>query len=193
MAILACVPNLTIETREVRNEGSNSLSVQPRLPGSHQLTRQGNLHPVQTPSLLSIATKSITQSSDAPSNGSDVYFFVGSRAQTDMLFGKGQIAGLPGLGSAFNTNVTINLAPIADITDGYTQWFGRLIDEGHKIAYLAGYLGTAYVPGQISTRDIIFTSSTPHVAVSTIIFPLLSALIVLAPPLSTSSRPQLLM
>ncbi|KIJ59438.1 hypothetical protein HYDPIDRAFT_118539 [Hydnomerulius pinastri MD-312] len=175
MAILACVPNLTIETREVRSEGNGLLSVQPRPPGGHQLTRQGNLHPVQTPSLLSIATKSITQSSGALSNGSDMYFFLGSKVQADMLFGKGQIGSLPGLGSVFDTNVTINLAPIADITEAYTQ----VLQSASK-PYLAGFMGTAYVPGRVSTRDIIFTSSTPHVAVSTVIFALLSALIVLA-------------
>ncbi|KAF8554663.1 hypothetical protein OG21DRAFT_1037027 [Imleria badia] len=59
MAILACLPNIKIETREVRNDGHGLFSVQP-LPAGRQLTRQGNLNPIQTTALFSIATMSLT-------------------------------------------------------------------------------------------------------------------------------------
>jgi len=71
--------------------------------------------------------------------------------------------------------VTISLAPIEDITQGYTQ-----ILRSVAKSYLAGYLGTAYVPGRISESEIIFAASIPHLAVSSAVFVLLAALIILA-------------
>lgn len=48
------------------------------------------------------------------------------------------------------------------------------------LAYLAGYLGTAYVPGRISASEIVFAASIPNVAVASAVFALLAATIVLA-------------
>ncbi|KAF9230696.1 hypothetical protein BU15DRAFT_83312 [Melanogaster broomeanus] len=122
MATLVCMPNITIETREVRNEGHGLLEV-----------------------------------------------------QAEVLYGKQQWEGLPGLGAPEGTNVTITPAPLEDIVKGYTQ----IIQSAAK-SYLAGYLGTAYVPGRVSTTEIIFSSSIPNVVVSTVIFSILTVLIVLA-------------
>ncbi|KAF9236450.1 hypothetical protein BU15DRAFT_77031 [Melanogaster broomeanus] len=153
MTILVCVPNVTIETRE--------------------LTRQGNLHPVQTTSLFSIATMSLTEGAGPGEDGSE-YDSLGSQVQGEVLYGKQQWDGLPILASP-RTNLTITLAPLEDITKGYTQ----IIQSAAK-SYLAGYLGTAYVPGRLSTTEVIFSSSIPNVAVSTVIFIILAVLIILA-------------
>lgn len=47
-----------------------------------------------------------------------------------------------------------------------------------RTAYLASYLGTAYVPGRVAVTEIVFAASIPNLAVSTAVFALLCALIV---------------
>lgn len=49
-----------------------------------------------------------------------------------------------------------------------------------RTAYLNGYLGTAYVPGRISATELVFAASIPNLAVSSAVFVLLIALIILA-------------
>jgi len=120
MAILACIPNITIETREVRNDGHGLLSVQP-LPAGHQLTRQGNLNPIQTTALFSIATMSLAESAGALSGTRIQYYSLGSQVQGDVLFGKALFEGLPGTDAPYGTTATISPAPIENITQGYTQ------------------------------------------------------------------------
>ncbi|KAF9236441.1 hypothetical protein BU15DRAFT_77022 [Melanogaster broomeanus] len=174
MATLVCMPNITIETREVRNEGHGLLEVQPR-PATGQLAQQGNLHPVQTTFLFSIATSSLTLSGGPMTVNRSDYLALGSQVQAEVLYGKQQWEGLPGLGAPEGTNVTITPAPLEGIVKGYTH----IIQSAAK-SYLAGYLGTAYVPGRVSTTEIIFSSSIPNVVVSTVIFTILTVLIVLA-------------
>jgi hypothetical protein len=198
MAILVCIPNITIETREVRNDGYGVFSVQP-LPAGGQLTRQGNLNLIQTTALFSIATMSLTQSAGQLSETQIEYTSLGSQVQGDVLFGKGLIESLPGYDVTDGTMVTIFPAPIEDITQGYTQilrssakctfivsfsfsYYFFLFDLCALFctAYLAGYLGTAYVPGRISDSEIVFAASIPNLAVSTAVFALLTVLIILA-------------
>ena len=121
MAILTCIPNITIETREVRNDGHGMLSVQPLPAGSSPLTRQGNLNPVQTTALFSIATMSLSVSAGALSGKRVEYSPLGSQVQGDVLFGKAQFEGLPGTDAPQGTLATISPAPIDDIIQGYTQ------------------------------------------------------------------------
>lgn len=120
MAILACIPNITIKTREVRNDGHGRLSVQPLLAGI-QLKRQGNLNPIQTTAMFSIATMSLTQNAGALSGTQVQNYQLGSQVQGDVLFGKAQFEGLPGTNAPAGTSATIAPAPIEDITKGYTQ------------------------------------------------------------------------
>jgi hypothetical protein len=121
VAILACVPNITIETREVRSGGDGVLNVQPRPIGGKLLTRQGNLHPVQTTSLFSIATLSLSTDGGTLTGDQVQYSSFGSQVQADLLFGKDQFSALPGLDAPYGTNVTLSLAPLGNITEGYTQ------------------------------------------------------------------------
>ncbi|KAF8834837.1 hypothetical protein BDN67DRAFT_975740 [Paxillus ammoniavirescens] len=175
VAILACMPNITIETREVRSGGDGVLNVQPRPVRGKLLTRQGNLHPVQTTSLFSIATLSLSTDGGTLTGDQLQYSSFGSQVQADLLFGKDQFSALPGLGAPYGTNVTLGLAPLGNITEGYT----RIIQSAAK-SYLGGYLGKAYVPARISTTQVIFTASMPIVAVSTVLFAILTVLLLLA-------------
>lgn len=120
LAILACNPNITIETREVRNEGYGLLSVQ-ALPAGAQLSRQGNLNPIQTTALLSIVATSLWSNTGSlisvPNHNPDL----GSQVLGEVLFGKAQYDNLPGPDSAPGETVTVTPAPIANITQGYIQ------------------------------------------------------------------------
>ncbi|KAN0097968.1 hypothetical protein V8E55_002414 [Tylopilus felleus] len=174
LAILACNPNITIETREVQNEGYGLLSVQ-ALPAGAQLSRQGNLNPIQTTALLSIVATSLWSNTGSlisvPNHNPDL----GSQVLGEVLFGKAQYDNLPGPDSAPGETVTVTPAPIANITQGYIQ-----ILQSTAKPYLAGYLGAAYVPGRVSDTELVFAASIPNLAVSTAVFALLTALIVLA-------------
>ena len=131
MAILACVPNVTVETREVRNDGHGILTVQPR-PTGHQLTRQGNLNPIQTTALFSIAPMSITTSVGQLSGSFADNAQLGSQVQADILFGNSQIASLP-QDALPGTSLTLTPAPIDDITQRYTQ----LLQSSAKCVFIA--------------------------------------------------------
>ncbi|KAF8436819.1 hypothetical protein L210DRAFT_3547694 [Boletus edulis BED1] len=173
MAILACQPNTTIETREVRSDGHGLLSVQP-LPPGRQLAHQGNLNTIQTTALFSVATKSLSTGAGqltASSSG----FGLGSQVQGELLFGKAQFDGLP-TSDPFSASVaTISPAPVENITQAYIQ----VLQPAMK-TFLAGYFGTAYVPGRISETEIVFAASIPNLAVASAGFVLLAALIILA-------------
>ncbi|KAF8844778.1 hypothetical protein BDN67DRAFT_962745 [Paxillus ammoniavirescens] len=174
LVILACVPSITIETREVRSGGDGLLSVQPR-PVGELLTRQGNLHPVQTTSLFSIATLSLSTEGGSLSGDQSQYSSFGSQVLVDLLFGEKLISVPPGADLPYGANVTLSLAPLGNITEGYTQ----IIQSAAK-SYLGGYLGTAYVPARIATTQFIFAASMPIIIVSTVLFAILFALLVLA-------------
>ncbi|KAG6375169.1 hypothetical protein JVT61DRAFT_3377 [Boletus reticuloceps] len=141
------------------------------LPAGRQLTRQGNLNTIQTTALFSLATKSLTQSAGVLT-GKRRSYGLGSQVQGQVLFGKTQFDNLPLIDASFGTLVTIGPAPIEDITQGYAH-----ILQSSAKSYLAGYLGTAYVPGRISETE---PASIPNLAVASAGFALLAALIVLA-------------
>lgn len=127
-AILACIPNITIETREVRNDGQGLLSVQP-LPAGRQLTRQGNLNPTQTPALFSYVTSSLQMVSVTSSQ--NTYPELGPQVMSEFLFGKAQIDALSGSDDV-GVSVSVTPAPIENITQSYTQ----VIRSGAKRAFL---------------------------------------------------------
>ena len=114
LAFLTCKPNSVIETREIRNEGQGVLTT--ITPSSdQQLTSQGNLHPVQTPSLLSIVLSSMSANGGPLSQLSGT---LGTQVQTDFLFGQEQSNE-----AASNTNQITNLTmlPLSNLTTTYTQ------------------------------------------------------------------------
>ncbi|KAG2130896.1 hypothetical protein DEU56DRAFT_757737 [Suillus clintonianus] len=164
VAFLVCKPNVQITTREVRNNGLGMLSVQPSPNGVNYKT-QGNLHPRQTPALLSFAMMDFSANAGPFVDlVRDPYGNLGTVAQRYFLFGREKIDNLPSAGSIVNLTVlsTANLSAT----------FTTMLQSSSK-AYLTGYLGTAYVPGRLSTPEVVFATSMPHLAVSTAIFMLL--------------------
>lgn len=165
IAFLVCKPNAAIETREVRAEGGAMLSVQPLSEGK-QLTRQGNLSPRDTTTMLSIALNSLANT--GPLNFSAT-MDLGSQPQVDFLFGSKQVNSWPGTQAGSGSDiVNATFLPVANLSTA----FGQMLQSASK-AYLSGYLGTAYVPARLSALEVVFMSSLPLVTISTATFLLL--------------------
>lgn len=92
-AFLACRPNAVIQTREVISNGTGFLEILPVRNGK-QYIPQGNLHPTQTPAMLSFALSSITLYA-GPTNSSSSSAGSYTSVQADFLFGQKQIDNLP--------------------------------------------------------------------------------------------------
>ncbi|KAJ1307266.1 hypothetical protein OPQ81_001379 [Rhizoctonia solani] len=148
LSVLMCDPRLSVETREVRLEGSGKITV---VEGSG-LTRQGNLHLAQTRLLVG---KGLTKFS-TDSGPSTMFAGIGTAAQVQMFFGPVE-----------NSTVTPVLTPrpIKELTEGY-----MLAQQAAMRSYLSGRMASGVVPGRIQAMTLVFTSSLPHVIMSTILF-----------------------
>jgi hypothetical protein len=171
-AFLHCHPHSTIATHEIRSDGKGTLTVQP--DGDRSFHRQGNLNPTQTGMLLSAALM------DFNLNAGPLHTIhgLGPQAQVEFIFGKSQTAAInltlpSGGGNAAVTKVAPQA--LSDITAVYTT----MAQAAAKV-YMTGALGTAYVPGRLTTSKVVFDSSLPHVIVSTFLFLVLSLLVVVA-------------
>ncbi|KAK0451787.1 hypothetical protein EV421DRAFT_1063077 [Armillaria borealis] len=147
VGIMACSPNPTIETREVLNDGSGNLSIEPRIPRYSQ----GNLHPFQTAFLLSFALSDLHDSA-----GPTITFEgFGTELEAQLFFGFDQV-------KAFNITLdSFTFTPVSDqeITGMYT----RLLQSASKV-FVSGNLGSVYVPGRTATETAVFTSSLPVIS-----------------------------
>ncbi|QRV92668.1 peroxisomal adenine nucleotide transporter 1 [Ceratobasidium sp. AG-Ba] len=153
VAILICEPRINIETKEVRMEGDGKIHV---TEDGRTLARQWNLPAMQTRLLMSRALDSYTDNSGPDSD----FGGIGKVAQVRLLFGP--------QGRASETK-TLTPLPIDELAREY-----NLALQASMRAYLSGSLGSAIVPGRIQTSILIFTSSLPHVVVSTILFVLIA-------------------
>ncbi|KIK33184.1 hypothetical protein CY34DRAFT_813805 [Suillus luteus UH-Slu-Lm8-n1] len=152
-AFLVCKPHAVIETPEPLSEGK-------------QLTRQGNISPRDTTTMLSIALNSLANT--GPVNFSAT-MGLGSQPQVDFLFGSKQVNSWPGtLAGSGSDIVNVTFLPVANLSTA----FGQMLRSASK-AYLSGYLGTAYVPARLSALEVVFMSSLPFVIISTATFLLL--------------------
>ncbi|KAG1767558.1 hypothetical protein EDD22DRAFT_875473 [Suillus occidentalis] len=169
LSFLVCKPNITIETREVRTQGSLILEVQP-LPEGKAYRRQGNLDLMQTSFMLGVATSYLSLDSGPQTSA---WYGLGSETQVNFIFSPAQMNAI----DLSTTGVTTKLQPIPleNLTQGYTQ-----IVQAAAKAYITGGEGTAYVPGRVSSMQLIFTSSLPNVIMSTVAFALLWALTIFA-------------
>ncbi|KAJ3481629.1 hypothetical protein NLI96_g7530 [Meripilus lineatus] len=158
VAFLVCSPNIVIETREVRNDGHGQLTVME----TSYTPKQGNLHPGQTSVMFSTALRELGKSG-GPSNS---MFHTESLAI--LLFGPTVMTQEP-------SNHSFHPLPAADITELYT----RMLHSATK-AYLDGSFSTAYVPGRVSVKRLVFVSSLPQVIASTILFVLLLGILILS-------------
>ncbi|KAG1752305.1 uncharacterized protein EDB91DRAFT_1101762 [Suillus paluster] len=169
LAFLVCKPNITIETREVRTQGSFILEVQP-LPEGKAYPRQGNLDFMQTSLMFGVATSYLSTDSGPATS---TWFGLGSETQVNFLFSDAQMNAIDSnnIGGA----ITLQLSPLENLTQGYTQ-----ISQAAAKAYIMGGEGTAYVPGRVSGKQLVFTSALPNVIVATVAFVLLWALTIFA-------------
>ncbi|CAE6529852.1 unnamed protein product [Rhizoctonia solani] len=146
--ILMCDPRLSVETREVRLDGSGKITVMER----SGLTRQGNLHLAQTRILVGKALKKFDSNSgpDSPVVGA------GQEGQLQMFFG-----------AVENSTVTPVLTPrpVEELTHGY-----MVAQQAAMRTYLSGRMASSWVPGRVQEMKLVLTSSLPHVVVSTILF-----------------------
>ncbi|KAG8777749.1 hypothetical protein FRC12_000230 [Ceratobasidium sp. 428] len=149
VGVLVCDPRASVETREVRMDGSGGINV---IEDGRTFVRQGNLQITQTRLLLAKALQAYTSSS-GPTTG---FNGVGKAAQVRLLFGP--------TGNATETTILKPL-PVDQLTQNY-----NLAIQAAMRAYLSGSMATAYVPGRTQTPTLVFTSSLPHVIVSTILF-----------------------
>jgi hypothetical protein len=107
------------------------LSVQPLSEGK-QLTRQGNLSPRDTTTMLSIALNSLANT--GPSNFSAT-MDLGSQPQVDFLFGSKQVNSWPGtLAGSSSDIVNATFLPVANLSTA----FGQMLQSASK--------GTVYLP-----------------------------------------------
>lgn len=158
LAFLICAPHTDFETREVRNDGLGRLTVQ----NFSYPFRQGNLDPTQTNILLSNALSDIAQSAGPTVAGAAI---LGTEGQASLIFGPNST----NITDDFSQSMIIlKPAPIENITAAYTL----MLRSASKV-FLNGAVSKAYVPGRLSTEQIIFTSSLPQVIVSTVLFFLL--------------------
>ncbi|KAG2125401.1 hypothetical protein DEU56DRAFT_573741 [Suillus clintonianus] len=169
VAFLVCKPNVQIMTREVRNNGFGMLSVQP-IPSGVNYKTQGNLHPRQTPALFSFAMMGIAI---GPVSRNRLYYVeLGTDVQLDFLFGREQLNNLP---TRPSSTVNLTVLPTADLSLTFTS----MLQSSSK-GYLSSFLGTAYVPGRLSIPEVVFATSTPHLAISTAMFTLLFVLTIVS-------------
>ncbi|KAG8716898.1 hypothetical protein FRC09_015044 [Ceratobasidium sp. 395] len=149
VGVLVCDPRASIETREVRMDGSGGINV---IEDGRTFVRQGNLQITQTRLLLAKALYAYTSGS-GPTTG---FNGIGKAAQVRLLFGP--------TGNATETT-TLKPLPVDQLTQNY-----NLAIQAAMRSYLSGSMATAYVPGRTQTPTLVFTSSLPHVIVSTILF-----------------------
>ncbi|KAG7087197.1 hypothetical protein E1B28_013178 [Marasmius oreades] len=156
-SVLVCKPRAAVETREVRLDGNGGLEVSDR----RGLMRQGNLDDGQVSLLLGKSLVKYTTDS-GPDTG---YEGIGQAGQVRLFFGL----------NVWNWTATPVLKPhsLQDITSTY-----RSAVQASMTSYLSGKISTSFVPGRIQSVKLVFTSSLPHVIVSTVLFGIVTIWIV---------------
>ncbi|QRW17684.1 peroxisomal adenine nucleotide transporter 1 [Rhizoctonia solani] len=144
LSILMCDPRLSVETREVRLDGTGKMTVMENTG----LTRQGNLHLAQTRLLVGQALKKFSSDS-----GPDTQFTgLGQAAQLQMFFGPVE-------------NVTLTPVlkprPIEELTYGYS-----VAQQAAMRSYLSGRMSSSFVPGRMQEMNWSDTEQFTLVSVS---------------------------
>ena len=130
ISFLVCKPNITIETREIRTQGSMTLEVQPLADGALPYPRQGNLDWTQTSLLVSYSLSQLTVDS-GPS--SSAWNGLGSGTQVDFIFGSDQMNTIPTGINYENTSMVITPLPSDQLAQGYTQMVQASMKRKHVI------------------------------------------------------------
>lgn len=166
-SFLTCSPNAAIETREVRHDGQGRLTVMDR----QQPTRQGNLDIDQVNEMLSTALSTLF--ADA---GPDLGLGVGSQGMMYLVFGP---EGVQRALRATNLHTSTSNDPsnlliwAPSPSKNITEVYAKLVNSAVK-AWMGDQMGSAYVPAMIAEEKIVFSSSIPYIAASTVIFTILT-------------------
>jgi hypothetical protein len=70
--------------------------------------------------------------------------------------------------------MTLTPQPASDITQAYAQ----ILTSATKYFMVSDSVGAASVPGHIASEEVIFSASSPYIVVSTVLFGVLSVLVV---------------
>ncbi|KAH8099629.1 hypothetical protein BXZ70DRAFT_942665 [Cristinia sonorae] len=162
VAFLLCQPNAVIDTREVLHDGHGNLTV---LDTSYP--RQGNLNETQTKVLLSNILRQLSSAGGpAITVGSSA---LGSESQVSLFFGRNVTATagkirLPAQIKFPPPPPPLGLLPIENITETYA----RMVQSAAKVL-LDGAFSVDNVPARVLTEQVTFSSSVPHMIVSTVL------------------------
>lgn len=118
IGFLVCKPNITVETREVRTQGSMTLEVQPLAEGTSPYPRQGNLDWTQTSLLLSYSLSGLTTDSGPASSA---WNGIGSGTQAHFIFGSGQMDSIPSGPQYEGTTMVLTPLSLDQLAQGYTE------------------------------------------------------------------------
>lgn len=170
---LHCTPHASIITQEMINDGT-------KVSASGQAVglAQTNLMYTQSILMLSLLPSAFSSSALGQAQtptGTNALNGWGSMVQASLLLGVDQAKNLTSLITETTVNVSASLQSIANITDGYAA----LLRSMSKRA-LDGSLGITYVPARTTRPVLLFTSSLPHVIVSTVFMVILGAFGVVA-------------
>ena len=172
---LICTPGAQLETREIENGAQSTLTVLPS--PSSPLARQNKLESTQTNLLLSGVFNNIDGGLQTNAAGPPLLLVdaaLGSRLQNAMIFGLASLANLSTDSNVNTTTTTLTPLSASDITQAYT----RILASAAKYFMVSDSIGTASVPAFIASEEVIFSASTPYIVISSVLFGVLSVLVV---------------
>ena len=158
LAVLLCVPHISIQTRQIRATGNGNLTL-----GKLQRS-QGNIDFYQANYLLTYILQYLPTDSGPTSSAGQV----GTDVMAQFIFGNSSI-GHP----VFPDNLPP--APLTNITAVYKQ----IVQSAMKTV-LSGQIATQNVPGGYTEEQTVFTSSLGHIYASAIFFAFLTIVLVAA-------------
>jgi hypothetical protein len=130
IGFLVCKPNITIETREVRTQGSMTLEVQALADGASPYPSQGNLDWTQTSLLVAYSLSGLTTDSGPASSA---WNGLGSGTQADFIFGSDQMNSIPTGVSSEGTTMIIKPFSTDQLAQGYTDMVKASMKRKHVL------------------------------------------------------------
>ncbi|KAF8636253.1 hypothetical protein AX16_011023 [Volvariella volvacea WC 439] len=162
VAILACSPNLAVETVEVQSKGRDITILRPHP------SRQGNLD--QREADLFFTALFSPQPPNAATALAHSVTCPGPQVQAGLVLGW-DVLGDFDEHHGVAREVRFSPMPISDITSVYARYL-----ESATKPYLAGVLGTARVPGTVLEPTLVFEAFRPYAIASTILLTILNIL-----------------
>ncbi|KAF8636256.1 hypothetical protein AX16_011026 [Volvariella volvacea WC 439] len=160
LAILMCSPGFSIESVEVRNEGTN-LIISP----SNNSTQLDSLDQRQAELFFTVLLRDLPQYTSPkmlglPSGTSQI--------QASLIFGWDQVAMLDSMDDGTGIWMPYPLS-LQNITDAYATYL-----QSTSKPYMSGVLGAAKAPRTVSKPALAFTASRGYVVASTILLAVLN-------------------